>query len=326
MSHNDKTFKTYDEQIAILASRGVDISTPQLKSYAKKALQHKGYYNIINGYKTLFLTNDDTGGINETAEDKFKPGTTINEIIHLADFDKRLRSIFFNHILTVETNVKNLIAYIFSKNHGHDNYLIYSNFDIRKRDSNKNITSVISEIQHQISSRVSDPCIAHYLKEYGYVPLWVLNNILTLGTVSKFYKIMIQQERQYVSRTFHIMDDQLESILMYITPIRNFCAHNNRLYCYRTKNPLIDTATHSALNIPRSDSTKHEYLYGKRDLFAAMIALKPVLSDIEYKKMIKEISNALNILRKGITVITEQDVLDSMGFPVTWKDDLLKLK
>ena len=137
---------------------------------------------------------------------------------------------------------------------------------------------------------------------------------------------MIQQERQYVSRTFHIMDDQLESILMYITPIRNFCAHNNRLYCYRTKNPLIDTATHAALNIPRSNSTKHEYLYGKRDLFAAMIALKPVLSDIEYKKMIKEISNALNILRKGITVITEQDVLNSMGFPITWKDDLLKLK
>ena len=50
----DKVFKTNDELISLLISRGVDISTPEHKSFAKKALQHKGYYNLINGYSKLF--------------------------------------------------------------------------------------------------------------------------------------------------------------------------------------------------------------------------------------------------------------------------------
>ena len=47
----DKVFKTYDEQIALLNSRGIEISTSIERSDAKKALQHYGYYNLINGYK-----------------------------------------------------------------------------------------------------------------------------------------------------------------------------------------------------------------------------------------------------------------------------------
>ena len=37
---------------------------------------------------------------------------------------------------------------------------------------------------------------------YGYLPLWVLNNILTLGTISKFYSLMKQNERQTISKIF----------------------------------------------------------------------------------------------------------------------------
>lgn len=51
----DKVFKTHDELISLLVSRGVDISTPEHRSFAKKVLQHEGYYNLINGYNKLFL-------------------------------------------------------------------------------------------------------------------------------------------------------------------------------------------------------------------------------------------------------------------------------
>lgn len=54
----DKVFKTYDEQIALLNSRGIEILTAAERSEAKKALQHYGYYNLINGYKMPFLVDD----------------------------------------------------------------------------------------------------------------------------------------------------------------------------------------------------------------------------------------------------------------------------
>ena len=51
---NDKIFRTYDEQIELLKNRGVDINGTNIDD-AKKYLTDIGYYNLINGYKDLFL-------------------------------------------------------------------------------------------------------------------------------------------------------------------------------------------------------------------------------------------------------------------------------
>lgn len=313
----DKIFKTHDELIALLISRGIDISTPEHKSFAKKALQHKGYYNLINGYSKLFI-------LSTIPDDKYKPGTTVEEICALYDFDRTLRSIFLKYILSFETNVKSLIAYFFPQKYGHDNYMLYNNFETTKREANKNITSVIADFQKQISSRAADPSIEHYLKKYGYVPLWVLNNILTLGQISKFYSILKQPDRQQISKTFHITDNQLESILFYLSAVRNFSAHGNRLYCFRTKRPLTDFEAHSAMQLSKTDGK--EYDVGKRDLFAAMIALHYVLSTAAYKKMIKEIYRQFSSFRAHMNVLQEEDILREMGFPIDWREKLLNLK
>ena len=115
----DKIFKTHDELIALLISRNLDISTPDHKSFAKKVLQHEGYYNLINGYSKLFLAST-------IPDDRYKNGTTMEEIFALYDFDRKLRNIMFKYILSVETNIKSLIAYYFPKKYGHDNYMLYN--------------------------------------------------------------------------------------------------------------------------------------------------------------------------------------------------------
>lgn len=206
--------------------------------------------------------------------------------------------------------------------HPETHYLTYDNFDITKKDASKNITGLLSEIQRQIAGRCSDPSIAHYLNNYGYIPLWVLNNILTLGTISKFYSLMQQKERQEISKTFHLSDKELENILTYVSSVRNFCAHGNRLFCYRSKRPLIDTSLHATMQLPKSE--KNEYLSGKRDLFAVMIALKLTISNREFRRLVKEVDIALKNLYSYTTVLTQETILSSMGFPQNWKDLLLK--
>ena len=64
-----------------------------------------------------FLVND----LEESADDKYKKGTKINEIKALYNFDARIRRIFFKYILLIETNIKNLIAYTFSQAHPQEN-------------------------------------------------------------------------------------------------------------------------------------------------------------------------------------------------------------
>ena len=51
---SDKIFKTYEEQISILVSRGINISTNEERDFALSILSREGYYNTINGYKKLF--------------------------------------------------------------------------------------------------------------------------------------------------------------------------------------------------------------------------------------------------------------------------------
>ena len=317
----EKTFKTYDQMLDILKSRGIDLSTSELKGRAKRSLQHEGYYNLINGYKMLFLQKDENDHF--IVPDKYKPGTTVDEIYYLCYFDKKLRAIILRNILLIETNIKNLIAYSFSERHGHDNYLIYSNFDTVQRDAAKNITNLIAEIQRQISGRVSDPSIRHYINVHGYIPLWVLNNILTLGTISKFYSLMMQPERQEIGKIFELQDKQLSSILTYLSSVRNICAHSNRLYCFRTKRPIIDMPLHTILNIPRNNSGEFEY--GKRDLFAIMLIFKVLLSRNEFRTVIKQINNELHTLSYKLKVLSEPKVLDCMGFPIDWRNKLLAL-
>lgn len=314
---SEKQFKTYDELLQLLVARGVDASTAQLRNYAKKCFQNEGYYNLINGYKQLFIKPKES----HDEEDTYREGTTVNEIYALYDFDRKIRNLFLKNILTIETTVKSLIAYYFSEKYGHENYLLYANFNTEKRDASKNITALFADIQRQISSRYSDPSILHYLKNYGYLPLWVLNNILTLGTVSKFYSLMKQPERQEIAKKFSLNDAELESALFYLSKIRNFCAHGNRLYCFRSKTPIFTSVMHDTLGLQKND--KGEYLSGKRDLFAAVIILKCLLPKTIFKTFVKSIYHELDILQRKLKVLTEEDVLVVMGFPKDWRGHIL---
>jgi len=195
--------------------------------------------------------------------------------------------------------------------------LLYKNFNTSLNKSHEKITALIANVQKQIASRSTDPSISHYLKEYGYIPLWVLNNILTFGTISKFYSLMKTPERQKVSRTFHILDHDLENVLLYLTSIRNFCAHANRLYCYRASRPILDCAYHEKLLI--SKNKDGEYIQGKRDLFAALIVLKKVLSNNDFGRITSELYQAISIFKSKLSVVTEENIFLEMGFPENWR-------
>ena len=310
----DKVFKDYNEQVNLLINRGLSANNDNEKANIRRCLQRVGYYKLINGYKQLFLDKNSNG-------DHFKSGTTVAQINAVYDFDKQLRSILLDNILIVETNIKNLISHVFSEKYGHDNYLLYKNFNTTKQSSL--IVNLIALIQRQIAQASKDSSISHYLSNYGYIPLWILNNVLTLGTVSKFYSLMKTEDRQSVSKIFHLNDKELESLLFYISSVRNFCAHGNRIYCYRSKNPIVTLSYHDKLGIARKND---EPVCGKRDLFALLIALKPLLSKTKFTRMMQRIENAIKKVEKPLYVITTDDILEMMGFPENWKDLKNQLK
>ena len=113
-----KQFKTLDEQVEILKSKGMII---QDEKYAKEVLLRENYF-FLNGYRHLFMKN---------SEDRyFKNGTTFEEMYSLFLFDRSYRNIIFKYLLVIENNLKSITSYQLSKKYGYRerDYLKEKNF------------------------------------------------------------------------------------------------------------------------------------------------------------------------------------------------------
>jgi abortive infection bacteriophage resistance protein len=204
---SEKIFQTYRSQIRILRQRGLRVHNG---GRAIKILEQENYYNLINGYKVPFL---DPG----QSDERFKAGADFNEIYALFLFDRAIRATFLKAILRIENHVKSVLAYEFSSKYKHDRYLRLTNFSIQTDNPKRlqRISQLIADVMGDIAFRVEKkhPAIEHYVQVHGYVPLWVLVNVLTLGRISTFYANMKLEDRQSVAKHFFMPENVLETYL-----------------------------------------------------------------------------------------------------------------
>ena len=217
-----KEFKTTTELIDILKEKNVSIKD---ENNARYLIDKYSYYSIINSYKWTFKVKE-----------SYKNNASFEEIFALYKFDKNLKIIMLKYILEIEAIIKTKIANLFAKKYGLNDYLNVNNFDLKVNNSNLiYIENLINEIKNEIAkSNGKHDAITHYMSEYGFVPPWVATKILSLGTISKFYGLMKQQDRQEISKKFRLNDRLLRNILSNLSSVRNISAHDDRLYTYRS--------------------------------------------------------------------------------------------
>ncbi len=303
----EKTFKTIDEQIELLQNKNLYIED---KEIAKEILLKNNYYYLINGYKDLFLNKN-------SKTESFHNGTTLEEVYSLYEFDRKIKIIFLEYILLIERKIDTYIAYEFSKNYGHKNYLILENFNnIRKNKEliNKFLNDINSEISHQYKN--SNKMITHYLDTYKYIPLWVLMRILSFGKVSKFYSFMKQKEQNIIAKKFNIRSETLKTYLMNLGNVRNICAHDEKLYDIILTKRIGITEYHRKMKLI---DEKVKMVYATRDLFSIVIALKLLLEEEQFREFYTKIIKSINMLEKELKTISIDNVLYKMGFPKNYK-------
>ena len=301
-----KTFKTLDEQIDILISKGLvfdDIES------AKSILLRENYF-FLSGYRHVFLNPD---------RKTFIEGTKFRELYAMFSFDRQLRNVIFKNILIVENNLKSILAYVMSKNHGfkENNYLNPHNF-VKDSKKTKQINDLIRKMKRQISvNGKQHSATAHYLINYGYIPLWVVVKVLSFGIVGELYTILQYQDQKEIADVFGVDIYSMIEYLPILANYRNLCAHEDICYNNRTQKVIEDTKYHRLLYITKSDD---EYIYGKNDLFALVIILKFMLNNEDFTLFINEISYELDRLSGKLEVITIDKVLHVMGFPNNYKE------
>lgn len=298
-------FMTYEQQLNKLQTdKGLII--PDIK-FAQKKLEELSYYSLIGGYKKLFL---------HPASKKYKYGVTFNEIVAFYHFDEQLRSIFLKYILQAERHFKSMISYHFTEKHGEsqNKYLDPNNFDyIHHRTQVKRLVNSLSKT---IATPSHYHYIEHHAKKYHNVPLWVATNAMSMGQISAFYQYMSNDLQVKVSKAYpQYTEKQLHQFITIVAKCRNVCAHGERLFDFQTTDMIPDTLLHKKLGIPRK---KNLYQYGKNDLFAVVISLRYLISDIEFKVFRRDLSRSIRNTLAKCPHLTEEQLLQEMGFPKNW--------
>lgn len=312
MEKKAKRFFTYEQQIKHLKAKKLLIPD---ENAALEVLQQYSYYSCVSAYKSIFKSEHNGD---------YLEGTTFDDIVRLYLLDRHLRDIFLRSILIVENHIKSLYSYSFCEIYGgrQADYFNVNNYNYQQFQNP--INELITRLQKYMEEPPRD-YIQYNLNTYGEVPLWVLIHSLTLGTVSKMYEFSEQKLQSAVAREFHSQDvysHQLISMLKVLSRFRNTCAHNERLYSYKTKTPINDMPAHSALGIGHKGKA---YKYGKRDLFSVVICLKYLLSSEDFSIFMLELSAVLDEGMKAFSLQTAAKIQKEMGFPKNWKDiDTLK--
>ena len=296
-----KQFLTYDEQIIFLEEKK-GLLIPD-KEFAKQVLIKIGYFPLINGYKEVFKENN---------SDQFQKGINFEDIYALYCFDNDLRNIFLKYILMVEQNIKSSLSYHFCRAYGdrQSDYLDIKNYDYTGKKK-KVIDKMVKIMAGQLRYDSDYSYIRHYMTVYQYVPLWVLMNVLTIGQLSKIYASQKGRIQIKVCQDFGPLKvNELGKMLAVMTKFRNVCAHNDRLFDFRTKDALMDRNIYERLLIPKE---KGRYKYGKNDLYAQVIILKLLLSDEDFAAFFHDLKACL----KKYTI--HKEIFYKMGFPENWQ-------
>lgn len=304
-----KVFKTIQEQISILESKGLIIDD---YLFTEDILIRENYF-FISGYRHLFLKSP--------KDRNFIKGTTFRELYALFNFDRQVRNIVFKNLLIIENNLKSIISYQLSKKYGfrEKDYLRPENFT-KVPDKQRQLSDTLKKMKRQIRvNGAQHSATSHYLKNYGYIPLWVVVKVLSFGIVGELYTVMKREDQEEIANIYDLSINNLLTYLPILSNYRNLCAHEDILYDHRTQKIIGDTKYHDGLDIPTTDG---EYIYGKDDLFALIIILKQLLRPEEFRLLINELSYEIDILCGKLKVINIGKVLDTMGFPRNFREIL----
>lgn len=312
----DKEYKSYRQQLNILRSRGMTIGKGSQGSRVMRILERENYYNVINGYKELFLESKAVDDVEET----YKAGTTFDEVYALYNFDRELRNIYLKYLLKLENTFKTVIAHEFSAKYGHDNYLKIENFD---NSEEKNISSsikLIGDIQQEIARQMSKhhQVVTHYMTEHGYIPLWVLVNVLTFGKIENFYKNMKPADKTTVAKQFKLQPNELAKFMHMLALARNKCAHDERFFDMKFRERIHTKSIRNFAVLEIIRAQDGSYTYGTNDVYALSIMFALLLSKSDLNDFVSSMKNALNKLQRQLNTISIIDVMSVMGYGTNW--------
>ena len=295
-------------------------------SYHKKILVRAGYFNIVNGYKTPFVSNVNAQGVH-----CYISGTTINQLQAVKDFDNQLRLFLLKYITQIEEETRTLTGYKFDACNENGAIPWYDTNAYSPNKSLQEKMSVISKAYSELSQSRLD-YVKFYMDNHKQIPTWIMIKVVNFSTFIDIINCSKIDVTHALCDLYGLTDDNgrpnvklLIGSLHWMRKIRNSCAHNERVYCITRRNNQHG----------RSARILEKYFGMLRpgyrrnlnqSLFDLIVYCKYFLPKNEYKQFITELKTMLSSLKAKIHPHAFEYVRGRMGIlDISDLDKLLNL-
>lgn len=276
---------TIDEQVENLKSIGLIVDDEE---YAKKILNDISYFRLVKAYSLNLKPKNGC----------YDKQTTFKEIVVLYLFNANFRQIIFPEIEKVEINVRCRVANFFAEQYGVLGYLQAENF----ADENYH-AQFLKDINEEIGRNSKAPFVRNFRENYegGNLPIYALVEVFSFGTLSKFYKNMLNKDKKAIAKSFGVGYTYFESWLESISYVRNICAHYGRIYNAKLSKTPILYKEYTQVGI------RNNRIYG------VLLCLKHLLkNDVHWNLFVDKIE----LLFDKYQYVK----ISTMGFPENWRE------
>lgn len=224
--------KQTDGLMRHLRSKGISIEG----SKQKKELLTMGYYHGYKGYRFIKNSRNPIGY------------TDFEQVVAVYSFDMNLKSLFYPHIMTIETALKNYtldtlvsfgkldLDYAFKR--FLDDYKSETPNNPAYNKKMKDRLTLRKKIDNEISYKFpKNKIITHFLHNGDSIPLWALFEVLDMGSFGLFLKCLNQPIRikncnnLKLTHNSMVTDGNLvQDIIFCLKELRNSVAHNNVVF------------------------------------------------------------------------------------------------
>lgn len=274
------------------------------KKKAYNVLSNISYYHLSPYWKPFCIDGSDN----------FKNETRFSRIIEIYRFDKELRELLLKYIAPIEVSYKT--AFINDLCGATSNafaYLDKKNFSNMNQWENS-VKKIIDEFD-----KSEEPYSVHHKQFYPEIlpPLWLVSEFLTLGELNYWVSNIVNTlryddkttVRDNISNHFGMNFNLFKSFIMALTNIRNFCAHQCRVW------------DRELYNQPKTPTKQKNFLYKnmitnfkagqKKGIYNTLVILAFCLRKIQYPG---------NFPKELMSLIDKYHIeADKMGFPDNWK-------
>lgn len=291
---------SYTEQVNHLKAKGMIIHN---HAWAETVLSKYGYYRLSAYW------HPDRIYIDGQITDHFRSGTYLEKVVQIYEFDTELRLHIFSAIEVIETFLRTKITYFMAHQYGA--FGVYCEGNFHPKFNHK---AFIKNCDKEVE-RSKDTFIQHFeqnYKGYPHIPIWMLTEILSLGSLSFLYhglennQKLNKEDKKAISQHFNIHHEKLADWLHILTYVRNVCAHHGRLW----NRELAIKA-----KLDKDENWQSPITPTNKRIFYVLLILKTMLRPTGFDA---EWCSQMNTILKPI--VRDEHWRMAMGFPDHWEN------